>query len=139
MHKLTPGASAGGEDADAAALQALATELLRAAFFAVDLELHSMRSYHGFTCLLQVSVPAREDMGSSEVTDYVVDVLALWEHMALLKPAFEEPGVLKVPPPPPPPPPPCPACVPALTLTLLVALYATSAMERTACCAPVTR
>jgi hypothetical protein len=39
---------------------------------AVDLEHHSEHSYVGLTCLLQISTASR---------DYVVDPLALWDHM----------------------------------------------------------
>ncbi|KAG5191807.1 ribonuclease H-like domain-containing protein [Tribonema minus] len=69
---------------------ALAAELTRAREFAFDVESHSYRSYHGLTCLLQVST----DAGG----DFIVDPLApgMWEAMTQLRAVFADPDVLKV-------------------------------------------
>lgn len=54
---------------------------------AVDLE-HSPKSYHGFTCLMQISTRKQ---------DYIIDVIALWEHIGIfLKPIFENAAIIKV-------------------------------------------
>ena len=56
---------------------------------AVDLEMHNVRSYYGFTCLLQLSLP---DGG-----DYLVDTIALWDHIGdVLGPSFADPSICKV-------------------------------------------
>lgn len=55
--------------------------------FAIDLENHSYRSFQGFTCLMQVST--REE-------DFLVDVLAVREHMFMLSSSFHNPSILKV-------------------------------------------
>ena len=55
--------------------------------FAVDLEHHNLRSYLGFTCLMQVST-RRED--------FIVDTLALRSELHVLLPAFSDPSIVKV-------------------------------------------
>ena len=56
---------------------------------AVDLESHNVRSYYGFTCLIQISLP-----GGS---DYLVDTIALWDHIGdVLGPVFADPDICKV-------------------------------------------
>ncbi|KAA8492897.1 Exosome component 10 [Porphyridium purpureum] len=75
------------------ALERLAQELeeaskaLRLTEIAVDLEAHSERSYQGFTCLMQLSTRQK---------DYVIDTIALREHMRLLTPVFLDQRVVKV-------------------------------------------
>jgi exosome complex exonuclease RRP6 len=55
--------------------------------FAVDLEHHSYRSYQGITCLIQISTRSN---------DYIIDALALREHLHLLNDSFTDPKILKV-------------------------------------------
>lgn len=54
---------------------------------AVDLEAHDMRSYQGFTCLIQIST--REE-------DFILDALALRPHLHLLNQSFTDPSITKV-------------------------------------------
>ncbi|CAK9031818.1 Exosome component 10 (Autoantigen PM/Scl 2) (P100 polymyositis-scleroderma overlap syndrome-associated autoantigen) (Polymyositis/scleroderma autoantigen 100 kDa) (PM/Scl-100) (Polymyositis/scleroderma autoantigen 2) [Durusdinium trenchii] len=54
---------------------------------AVDLENHSYRSFQGFVCLMQVSTRSN---------DYLVDTLALREHMHTLNGVFTNPAIVKV-------------------------------------------
>ena len=54
---------------------------------AIDLEAHSLRSFQGFTCLLQLSSRGR---------DFLVDTLALRSHMGLLNRITTDPAVVKV-------------------------------------------
>jgi len=68
-------------------LQSMHSVLLGCPEIAVDLEHHSVRSFQGFTCLMQVST--REQ-------DFVVDTIALREHMQTLLPAFTDPSITKV-------------------------------------------
>ena len=49
-------------------LRALAAKLKRERIFAVDLENHSLHSYQGFLCLMQIS---------TRTEDFIVDCLAL--------------------------------------------------------------
>ena len=71
------------------ALQSLATSLVTCAYVAVDLEMHNVRSYYGFTCLIQLSLP--------DSTDYLVDTIALWDHIGkILGPFFADPKICKV-------------------------------------------
>jgi hypothetical protein len=72
-----------------AQLQRLGEELMNCGVFAFDCEMHSYRSYHGITCLIQISVAGR---------DYVIDTLgSLWTQIGpVLGPAFACPGVLKI-------------------------------------------
>ena len=55
--------------------------------FSVDMEAHSVWTFDSLSCLLQVC---------SGGHTYIVDLLALHDHMHLLKPAFEDPRILKV-------------------------------------------
>ena len=50
------------------ALRSMQRDLASHAVLGVDLENHSLRSYHGYLCLMQISTPK---------TDYLVDLLAL--------------------------------------------------------------
>jgi hypothetical protein len=54
---------------------------------AVDLEYHSLRSYYGFVCLMQIST--REE-------DFVIDTLALREELEALNEVFTDPSIVKV-------------------------------------------
>mmetsp|Transcript_5978 Transcript_5978/g.10615 ORF Transcript_5978/g.10615 Transcript_5978/m.10615 type:complete len:814 (-) Transcript_5978:1046-3487(-) len=54
---------------------------------AIDLEAHSMRSFLGFTCLLQLS---------TRHEDVIIDTLELREHIQLLQPILGNPDVVKV-------------------------------------------
>ena len=54
---------------------------------AIDLEHHSMRSFQGITCLLQMSTRSK---------DYVIDTLALRTHLNLLGSIFSNPNIVKV-------------------------------------------
>ena len=68
-------------------LEAMHSVLMGCPEIAVDLEHHSLRSFQGFTCLMQVST--REQ-------DFIVDTIALREHMQVLLPAFTDPSITKV-------------------------------------------
>ena len=52
-------------------LESLIDKLKRSSEIAIDLEYHSLRSFHGFVCLMQIST--REE-------DFIVDTLALREN-----------------------------------------------------------
>eukprot|EP01035_Chromulina_nebulosa_P060341 gene60341-82562_t len=54
---------------------------------AVDLEHHSMRSFQGLTCLMQIS---------TRYKDYVIDTLLLRRSIHRLGPVFDNPAVVKV-------------------------------------------
>ena len=72
-----------------ATLQTLASRMGGCSCIAVDLESHNVRSYYGFTCLIQISLP-----GGS---DYLVDTIALWDHIGdVLGPVFADPDICKV-------------------------------------------
>ncbi|KAJ1887561.1 exosome nuclease subunit, partial [Kickxella alabastrina] len=58
-----------------------------AAEVAIDLEHHNYRSYHGFTCLVQIS---------SRTRDFVVDALALRSELHQLNRITTDPRVVKV-------------------------------------------
>jgi exosome complex exonuclease RRP6 len=62
-------------------------ELIGIKELAVDLEHHSIRSFQGITCLMQMS---------SREKDYIIDVIALRSHMYLLSPIFANPDIVKV-------------------------------------------
>ena len=68
-------------------LEAMHSVLMDSPEIAVDLEHHSLRSFQGFTCLMQIST--REQ-------DFIVDTIALREHMQVLLPAFTDPSIPKV-------------------------------------------
>eukprot|EP01138_Halocafeteria_seosinensis_P002707 gb/GECG01002768.1/.p1 GENE.gb/GECG01002768.1/~~gb/GECG01002768.1/.p1 ORF type:complete len:965 (+),score=179.31 gb/GECG01002768.1/:1-2895(+) len=54
---------------------------------AIDLEAHSLRTFQGFVCLMQVSTRGK---------DYLVDTLVLREHMHVLNRVFTDPTKVKV-------------------------------------------
>jgi len=68
-------------------LKKLCNELEEEIEVAVDLENHSYRSFQGFVCLMQVS---------TRRADYIVDTLALREHMHLLNKVFSNPAIVKI-------------------------------------------
>lgn len=68
-------------------LSDLLEKLRKAKEIAVDLEYHSLRSFTGFVCLMQIST--REE-------DFVIDTLALREEMEELNEVFTDPSVVKV-------------------------------------------
>lgn len=70
-------------------LSSLSRELEACKEFGFDLEAHNARTFHGLTCLLQVSTSDK---------DYVVDPLAkeMWESMSILREVFANPDILKV-------------------------------------------
>eukprot|EP01025_Chloroclados_australasicus_P032592 TRINITY_DN3301_c0_g1_i3.p1 TRINITY_DN3301_c0_g1~~TRINITY_DN3301_c0_g1_i3.p1 ORF type:complete len:495 (-),score=25.88 TRINITY_DN3301_c0_g1_i3:17-1501(-) len=53
----------------------------------IDVEHHHIHSYWGFTCLLQLSTGE---------TDYVVDCIALHDHMGLLSDIFRNESIMKI-------------------------------------------
>ncbi|XP_010689638.2 protein RRP6-like 3 isoform X2 [Beta vulgaris subsp. vulgaris] len=55
--------------------------------FAVDTEQHSLRSFLGFTALLQIS---------TQKEDYLVDTIALHDFIPMLQSVFSDPNVVKV-------------------------------------------
>lgn len=55
--------------------------------FAVDLEHHSMRSFQGFTCLMQIS---------TRMEDFVIDTILLRKEMQCLRKVFADGSKLKV-------------------------------------------
>ncbi|GAB4825189.1 Protein RRP6-like 3, variant 2 [Ancistrocladus abbreviatus] len=55
--------------------------------FAVDTEQHSLRSFLGFTALIQIS---------THKEDYLVDTIALHDFISMLRPVFADPCVCKV-------------------------------------------
>ncbi|XP_073955663.1 LOW QUALITY PROTEIN: exosome component Rrp6 [Choristoneura fumiferana] len=69
-------------------LDALVEHLTSVAEFAVDVEHHSYRSYQGITCLVQIS--------TNEGGDFIIDTLALREHIHKLNLVFTDPKKLKV-------------------------------------------
>ncbi|XP_044502861.1 protein RRP6-like 3 isoform X3 [Mangifera indica] len=68
-------------------LEELAITLSRETVFAVDTEQHSLRSFLGFTALIQIS---------TEKEDYLIDTMALHDEMSILHPVFSDPGICKV-------------------------------------------
>ena len=54
---------------------------------AVDLEAHSLRTFQGFVCLMQISTREK---------DYIVDTLLLREHLHVLNRVFTDPRKVKV-------------------------------------------
>eukprot|EP01063_Lacrimia_lanifica_P006170 TRINITY_DN1370_c0_g1_i2.p1 TRINITY_DN1370_c0_g1~~TRINITY_DN1370_c0_g1_i2.p1 ORF type:complete len:1065 (+),score=397.55 TRINITY_DN1370_c0_g1_i2:61-3255(+) len=70
-----------------AQLQKLAKQLLTEQVIAIDLEHHSLHSFQGFTCLMQIS---------TRTNDYVVDTIELRKHMPVLLTSFANRNVLKV-------------------------------------------
>lgn len=68
-------------------LPPLLEKLLKAQEIAIDLEYHSLRSYYGFVCLMQIST--REE-------DFIIDTLALREELEVLNEVFTHPSIIKV-------------------------------------------
>lgn len=68
-------------------LHILVDDLKDSTEIAVDLEHHSIRSFQGITCLMQIS---------SRDSDYIIDTIKLRAHMNLLLPVFSNPRILKV-------------------------------------------
>lgn len=68
-------------------LESLAETLGREMAFAVDTEQHSLRSFLGFTALVQIST-AKED--------FLLDTIALHDVMGILRPVFADPSICKV-------------------------------------------
>ncbi|KAL9243753.1 hypothetical protein vseg_017604 [Gypsophila vaccaria] len=68
-------------------LRELVDVLSREKVFAVDTEQHSLRSFLGFTALVQVS---------TQKEDYLVDTIALHDVMDIMRPVFADPNILKV-------------------------------------------
>ncbi|KAJ1404317.1 Ribonuclease H-like superfamily [Sesbania bispinosa] len=68
-------------------LQELVDVLSKERFFAVDTEQHSLRSFLGFTALVQISTQQK---------DYLVDTVAVHDSMEILRPVFANPSICKV-------------------------------------------
>ncbi|KAI5079547.1 hypothetical protein GOP47_0005026 [Adiantum capillus-veneris] len=68
-------------------LEKVAEILSRETEFAVDTEQHSIRSFLGFTALLQVSTRKQ---------DFLIDAIALHDEMGLLRKFFANPSIRKV-------------------------------------------
>ena len=68
-------------------LEALSQLLCLGHVFAVDTEQYSLRSFLGFTALVQIST--QED-------DYLLDTIALHDDMCLLRSVFANPAICKV-------------------------------------------
>lgn len=65
-------------------LKDLAHTLSKHKVFAVDTEQHSLRSFLGFTALIQIS---------TRNEDYLVDTIALHDVMGVLAPVFADPTI----------------------------------------------
>ncbi|XP_057792686.1 protein RRP6-like 3 isoform X2 [Salvia miltiorrhiza] len=70
-----------------AQLREVAEELSNEKVFAVDTEQHGLRSFLGFTALIQISTMSK---------DYLIDTIILHDVMGLLRPVFANPGICKV-------------------------------------------
>ncbi|XP_024003641.1 protein RRP6-like 3 isoform X2 [Eutrema salsugineum] len=68
-------------------LKELAETLAKEKVFAVDTEQHSLRSFLGFTALIQIS---------TQEEDFLVDTIALHDAMSILRPVFSNPDICKV-------------------------------------------
>ncbi|WZY92634.1 hypothetical protein YC2023_064963 [Brassica napus] len=68
-------------------LKKLAETLAKEKVFGVDTEQHSLRSFLGFTALVQIS---------TEEEDFLVDTIALHDAMSILRPVFSNPDICKV-------------------------------------------
>lgn len=68
-------------------LRELVDALSKERVFAVDTEQHSLRSFLGFTALIQIS---------THEEDYLVDTIALHDVMGILCPVFADPNICKV-------------------------------------------
>ncbi|KAL6840624.1 hypothetical protein ACP4OV_029488 [Aristida adscensionis] len=70
-----------------AQLEHLARILEEEIAFAVDTEQHSLRSFLGYTALMQIS---------TQKEDYLIDTIALHDVMGILRPVFANPSICKV-------------------------------------------
>ncbi|CAL5086473.1 unnamed protein product [Urochloa decumbens] len=70
-----------------AQLEHLAKLLSEEKAFAVDTEQHSVRSFLGYTALMQIS---------TQKEDYLIDTIALHDVMAILRPVFANPSICKI-------------------------------------------
>ncbi|KAK9284591.1 hypothetical protein L1049_023767 [Liquidambar formosana] len=68
-------------------LRELVDALSKERVFGVDTEQHSVRSFLGFTALVQIS---------TQKEDYLVDTMALHDVMGILRPVFADPNICKV-------------------------------------------
>lgn len=68
-------------------LEFLARLLIEEHVFAVDTEQHSLRSFLGFTSLMQIS---------TQKEDFLLDTIALHDVMGILRPVFADPSICKV-------------------------------------------
>ncbi|KAA0194296.1 Exosome component 10 [Fasciolopsis buskii] len=68
-------------------LQSLIKEMSIHRAIAVDLEHHNFRTYLGMTCLIQITTPSK---------DYVIDALALRDHLVQLNEVFTNPNIVKI-------------------------------------------
>uniref|UniRef100_A0A0E0LL83 HRDC domain-containing protein n=1 Tax=Oryza punctata TaxID=4537 RepID=A0A0E0LL83_ORYPU len=55
--------------------------------FSVDTEQHSLRSFLGYTALMQIS---------TQKADYLIDTIALHDVMSILRPVFANPSICKI-------------------------------------------
>ncbi|XP_062188012.1 protein RRP6-like 3 isoform X2 [Phragmites australis] len=70
-----------------AQLEHLARLLGEEKAFSVDTEQHSLRSFLGYTALMQIS---------TQKEDYLVDTIALHDVMGILRPVFANPSICKI-------------------------------------------
>nr|CAB3458084.1 unnamed protein product [Digitaria exilis] len=70
-----------------AQLEHLARLLTEEKAFAVDTEQHSVRSFLGYTALMQIS---------TQKEDYLIDTIALHDAMGILRPVFANPSICKI-------------------------------------------
>ncbi|XP_065874303.1 protein RRP6-like 3 isoform X2 [Euphorbia lathyris] len=68
-------------------LKELDDKLSKERVFAVDTEQHSLRSFLGFTALIQIS---------TQNEDYLLDTITLHDAMGILRPVFADPSICKV-------------------------------------------
>lgn len=68
-------------------LEAFISKLRNEPIFAIDVEYHSLRSFRGFSCLIQISTLTE---------DSIIDALALREKLYLLNIPFGDPSKLKI-------------------------------------------
>ncbi|KAK4577279.1 hypothetical protein RGQ29_027699 [Quercus rubra] len=68
-------------------LKELVDVLSKERVFSVDTEQHSLRSFLGFTALIQIS---------TQKEDYLVDTIALHDAMSIIRPVFADPSICKV-------------------------------------------
>ncbi|WJX49922.1 hypothetical protein P8452_36297 [Trifolium repens] len=68
-------------------LKEMVDVLSKERFFGVDTEQHSLRSFLGFTGLVQIS---------TQQEDYLIDTIALHDSMEILRPVFANPSICKV-------------------------------------------